>query len=221
MRSIFEYIDYRRFLSDYYNHKKETSRTFSYRYFAEKAGLTSPSFLKHALPGYYLVYGAETREIASYDSATRRIITKTPFSSAPGKNVKVTYFAREGKGEDLPVTAVPSWGEGSSDYESTVLARFEFDGGQTKVVSEMTSVQAAKPVLFSIRRVADNIVVTSKELKPGLQAVIYDPRGRVVRMAGLKAGAAQLSIRDLAVGSYVVEVGFAKKRLSQKVIIVK
>ncbi len=51
MKSIFTYIDYRRFLSDYYQEKKRTSRHFSYRYFALKAGFTSPVFLKLVIEG--------------------------------------------------------------------------------------------------------------------------------------------------------------------------
>jgi uncharacterized protein (TIGR02147 family) len=51
MKSIFHYIDYRRFLSDYYNEKKATTRHFSYRYFCGKAGITSPTFLKLVMEG--------------------------------------------------------------------------------------------------------------------------------------------------------------------------
>jgi uncharacterized protein (TIGR02147 family) len=51
MRSIFEYIDYRKFLSDYYSFKKKTSRAFSYRYFSSKAGFASPVFLKLVIEG--------------------------------------------------------------------------------------------------------------------------------------------------------------------------
>jgi uncharacterized protein (TIGR02147 family) len=51
MRSLFEYIDYRKFLSDYYTFKKSTSRAFSYRYFSRKAGFGSPVFLKLVIEG--------------------------------------------------------------------------------------------------------------------------------------------------------------------------
>jgi uncharacterized protein (TIGR02147 family) len=51
MKSIFQYIDYRKFLSDYYAEKKATTRHFSYRYFCTKAGITSPSFLKLVMDG--------------------------------------------------------------------------------------------------------------------------------------------------------------------------
>lgn len=51
MKPIFEYIDYRKFLSAYYRYKKETSGYFSYRYFSQKIGINSPSFLKHVIDG--------------------------------------------------------------------------------------------------------------------------------------------------------------------------
>ncbi|HEX3019135.1 MAG TPA: TIGR02147 family protein [Chitinispirillaceae bacterium] len=51
MLSIFEFIDYRRFLAEYYQSKKKTARYFSYRYFSQKIGINSPSFLKHVIDG--------------------------------------------------------------------------------------------------------------------------------------------------------------------------
>lgn len=51
MKPIFSYIDYRRFLRDYYNEKKLVNRNFSYRYFALRAGFSSPVFLKLVIEG--------------------------------------------------------------------------------------------------------------------------------------------------------------------------
>lgn len=51
MKSIYHYIDYRRFLSDFYEHKKRTSNAFSHRWFARKAGFSSPVFLKQVIVG--------------------------------------------------------------------------------------------------------------------------------------------------------------------------
>jgi uncharacterized protein (TIGR02147 family) len=51
MEKIFLYIDYRKFLSDYYEEKKSTTRFFSYRYFSNKAGIKSPVFLKQVIQG--------------------------------------------------------------------------------------------------------------------------------------------------------------------------
>jgi uncharacterized protein (TIGR02147 family) len=51
MRSIYEFIDYRKFLDTFYTEQKKKSRNFSYRYFCRKAGINSPSFLKHVIDG--------------------------------------------------------------------------------------------------------------------------------------------------------------------------
>ena len=51
MKSLFEFIDYRKYLDSYYKEKKSSSRHFSYRAFARKTGINSPSFLKHVIDG--------------------------------------------------------------------------------------------------------------------------------------------------------------------------
>jgi uncharacterized protein (TIGR02147 family) len=51
MKSIFEYIDYRKFLKDFYLDSKSTKKYFSYRYFARKAKLNSPILLKMVIDG--------------------------------------------------------------------------------------------------------------------------------------------------------------------------
>jgi uncharacterized protein (TIGR02147 family) len=51
MKDIFKYIDYRTFLADFYQEKKKTTRYFSYRYFADRANIKSPVFLKQVIDG--------------------------------------------------------------------------------------------------------------------------------------------------------------------------
>ncbi len=51
MKSVLSYIDYRHFLRDFYDEKKLTTRFFSARYFAQKAGLSSASFLREVING--------------------------------------------------------------------------------------------------------------------------------------------------------------------------
>ncbi len=48
---IFQYGDYRTFLSDFYRLEKERSKSFSYRSFARRAGLSSPNYLKLVIDG--------------------------------------------------------------------------------------------------------------------------------------------------------------------------
>lgn len=51
MITLFKYIDYRKYLKDYYAEKKANTRYFSFRYFADKAGINSPGFIKDVLEG--------------------------------------------------------------------------------------------------------------------------------------------------------------------------
>lgn len=49
--NVFRYLDARRYLGDYYTHKKATSRAFSYRAFSRRVGLGSPNYLKLVIDG--------------------------------------------------------------------------------------------------------------------------------------------------------------------------
>lgn len=49
--NIFEYTNYRSFLGDLYEHLKNTTDYFSYRYFSKKAGFKSPNYLKLVIEG--------------------------------------------------------------------------------------------------------------------------------------------------------------------------
>ena len=51
MNTIFEYIDYRKFLDDYYSFQKTQQPNFSYRFFSMKAGTSSPSLYKQVVSG--------------------------------------------------------------------------------------------------------------------------------------------------------------------------
>jgi uncharacterized protein (TIGR02147 family) len=51
MKEIYKYIDFRKYLADFYQEKKQTTRHFSYRYFAQRAGIKSPVFLKQVIDG--------------------------------------------------------------------------------------------------------------------------------------------------------------------------
>ena len=52
MIDIFQYLDYRRYLKDYYQEKKQQkASSFSYRSFARAAGLSSPNFLQLVMEG--------------------------------------------------------------------------------------------------------------------------------------------------------------------------
>jgi uncharacterized protein (TIGR02147 family) len=49
--NVFEYLDYREFLRDFYRHKKAAEYGFSYRAFSRRAGLRSTNYLKLVMDG--------------------------------------------------------------------------------------------------------------------------------------------------------------------------
>lgn len=51
MVSVFAYLDYRKYLSDYYNARKAVNRHFSYRMIADKAGIPSTGYFSEVLSG--------------------------------------------------------------------------------------------------------------------------------------------------------------------------
>lgn len=51
MKSIYKYIDYRKYLKDFYDESKAAKPYFSYRFFAQRAGLKAPILLKLVIDG--------------------------------------------------------------------------------------------------------------------------------------------------------------------------
>ena len=49
--SVLKYIDYRLYLREYYTDRKKNQRGFSYRWFNQKAGFSSPVYLKLVMEG--------------------------------------------------------------------------------------------------------------------------------------------------------------------------
>ena len=69
---IFQYLDYREFLSDAYAALKQHRRGFSYRSFAQKAGFGSPNFLKRVIDGQRNLTDQSTdKVILGFDLSTR------------------------------------------------------------------------------------------------------------------------------------------------------
>ena len=48
---VYQYTDYRQFLKDYYEEQKKITTSFSYRYFAKKAGISSVGLYKDVIEG--------------------------------------------------------------------------------------------------------------------------------------------------------------------------
>ncbi|MBN1131348.1 MAG: TIGR02147 family protein [Chitinispirillaceae bacterium] len=51
MVPIYDYMDYRQYLQDFFEEKKRELRFYSYRLFSQRAGLKSPNFLKLVIKG--------------------------------------------------------------------------------------------------------------------------------------------------------------------------
>ncbi len=51
MKPLFDYTDYRKFLSDYYEEQKQKNSYFSYRYFSRMAGLRGNNYLQMVMSG--------------------------------------------------------------------------------------------------------------------------------------------------------------------------
>ncbi len=77
--NVYEYLDYRAFLRDAYTDLKQRQRGFSYRWFAQRAGMSSPNFLK------LVIDGARNLTARSADR----------FADALGLNTQESAFFRE------------------------------------------------------------------------------------------------------------------------------
>lgn len=51
MKSVYEYINYREFLGDYYKYQKSTAKRFSHRIWAAAAGFSASNFIKNVIDG--------------------------------------------------------------------------------------------------------------------------------------------------------------------------
>jgi uncharacterized protein (TIGR02147 family) len=51
MNAIYTYIDYRKYLKEFYEESKAAKKYFSYRFFAQRAGLNAPILLKMVIDG--------------------------------------------------------------------------------------------------------------------------------------------------------------------------
>jgi uncharacterized protein (TIGR02147 family) len=95
---IFEYLDYRKFLTDYYEAAKENIPGFSYRWFAKRAGYTSPNFLKLVMDGQRNL-GAESvdrfADVLKFTQAQRTFFTDlVAFDQADTPEDKNAAFER-------------------------------------------------------------------------------------------------------------------------------
>jgi uncharacterized protein (TIGR02147 family) len=96
---VFDYTDYRKYLSDYYDEQKKKTPSFSYRFFAKKAGYNSSGLYKDILSnrtGMYRDLIARVARGASASIKKRRPISRAwsisarPGTSRPGSAISKT-----------------------------------------------------------------------------------------------------------------------------------
>jgi uncharacterized protein (TIGR02147 family) len=98
MQSIFNYLDYRKFLKDYYDEKKAKNKAFSFQYLANKAGIKSKSLVHHIMDGKRKI----TKDIAFKLGQAMKLNVKSfsywqdmiAFNQASTNREKNYYFQR-------------------------------------------------------------------------------------------------------------------------------
>ncbi|HLD44306.1 MAG TPA: TIGR02147 family protein, partial [bacterium] len=61
--NLFTYLDYRKYLKDWYEYHKQNTTGFSFRSFSQKAGFGSPNFLKRVIEGERNLTESSTRAV--------------------------------------------------------------------------------------------------------------------------------------------------------------
>ena len=97
---VFSYFDYRSFLRDAYADLKQNQRGFSYRWFARRAGMTSPNFLKLVMDGKRNLTSESTEKFAGAlglnSQETSFFHELVGFTQAPTAHEKNRHFERIG-----------------------------------------------------------------------------------------------------------------------------
>ncbi|MBT8495175.1 MAG: TIGR02147 family protein [Rhodothermales bacterium] len=101
---IFEYLDYREYLRDAYAALKASRRGFSYRAFAQKAGVGSPNFLKRIIDGDRNLTPTSLEKVAkALELSTREteffrdLVSFTQASSSADKNASFRKLGKHRK----------------------------------------------------------------------------------------------------------------------------
>lgn len=95
---VFAYLDYRAFLRDYYNARKEKGRAFSYRAFSRRAGLKSPNYLKLVMDGERNLSPAMAQRFATAcslgDDEARYFVDLVGFNQADNSGERSRFYAK-------------------------------------------------------------------------------------------------------------------------------
>lgn len=95
---VHEYLDYRAYLRDFYAAKKAESKSFSYRSFARKAGVSSPNYLKLVIDGRRNLSARMAERFAKAcgldQENARYFVCLVSFSQAPTSAEKAKEYAK-------------------------------------------------------------------------------------------------------------------------------
>ena len=98
MPNIFEYQNYRTYLKDYYSEQKAQKKRFSYRYFSEKAGVNSASFLYYIIENKRNLTGSSILKISQAIGHSREeadyFENLVFFNQANTIHAKTLYYSR-------------------------------------------------------------------------------------------------------------------------------
>jgi uncharacterized protein (TIGR02147 family) len=98
MANIFEYQNFRTYLKDYYNEQKAAKKNFSYRYFSEKAGVNTPSFLYYVIENKRNLTESSVLKISQAIGHTREeaeyFSSLVFFNQAKTINEKTHYYSK-------------------------------------------------------------------------------------------------------------------------------
>lgn len=95
---VYDYLDYRAYLRDFYDNRKQHGRGFSYRAFSRRAGLKSPNYLKLVIDGDRNLSASMAERFASAcgldDEATRYFINLVGFNQASSAAERNEHYER-------------------------------------------------------------------------------------------------------------------------------
>jgi uncharacterized protein (TIGR02147 family) len=95
---VYQYLDYRAFLRDYYAKKKELTRGFSHRSFSRRAGLKSPNYLKLVMDGARSLSPQMAARFAAAcgldDHASQYFVHLVAFNQAETTSDRDEHYAR-------------------------------------------------------------------------------------------------------------------------------
>ena len=171
MISVFDYLDYRSFLRDFYVQQKKTDSFFSYRYVGNKVGMDS-SFLIKVLQGHLhisndriekfnKICGFNEKEAAYFEALVH-------FNKAKSEKESKLYFERM-----LSINRAKSDKLGENQYEFfqkwyysavwAVLDRAPFQGDSKELAAELAPAISAKEAKLALKLLEDLKLVEKDE----------------------------------------------------------